>query len=290
MNNEKCAIICDSGTDTPEEFCRIHDVRVVPLGITYSDGSFFQAGVDITTSQIIERFDEEIPTTSLPSPETILETFRKAKADGYEKAVFVSISSGLSATFQTAKLMAEQMEDFPIVCIDTRSIGAAAGLVVMAAAEMVEAGVAFQDLEGRLNRLSTFTKVFFTVKDLKYLRKGGRIDEFTYRVGSVLNIKPIIWCDADGFYRTYKKARGWKRALKQEFNCISELASQHMKVRVAIACTDTCNVFSMVEEWISENLSNVVEVVRAGFSPALIVHTGPDTVGMAIQPIWDTVE
>ena len=109
---------------------------------------------------------------------------------------------------------------------------------------------------------------------------------FTYRVGSVLNIKPIIWCDEEGFYRTYRKARGWERALRQEFKCVQEFADKNVRSRLAVACTDASRCFEMVEGWMHEGVSNITEIVRAGISPALLVHTGPELVGMAVQPDW----
>ena len=115
---------------------------------------------------------------------------------------------------------------------------------------------------------------------------GGRIDAFTYRVGSVLNIKPIIWCDEEGFYRTYRKARGWERALRQEFKCVQEFADKNVRSRLAVACTDASRCFEMVEGWMRDGVSNITEIVRAGISPALLVHTGPELVGMAVQPDW----
>ena len=141
MNDQRIAVVTDSGTDTPAAFVRAHDVRVVPLRVNYSDGSTYESGVDITPEEVVSRFGEEVPTTSLPSPLRVRETLERARADGYEGAVFVAISSGLSATCETASMVARQMEGFPVVVVDTRSIGAAAGLVVMEAVRQVEAGM-----------------------------------------------------------------------------------------------------------------------------------------------------
>ena len=133
MNQQRICVITDTGTDTPADFCARHDVRVVPLRVNYSDGSSYESGVDITTDEVVARFGQEVPKTSLPSPERIADAFAQAKADGYVAAVFVSISSGLSATCETARMVARTMEDFPVAVVDTRSIGVAAGLVVMEA-------------------------------------------------------------------------------------------------------------------------------------------------------------
>ncbi|MBQ6395587.1 MAG: DegV family protein, partial [Atopobiaceae bacterium] len=247
----------------------------------------YRAGVDISTDEVVARFAQEIPKTSLPSPDDIRAAFLAAKEDGYGSAVFVGISSGLSATCDTARLVADGIPGFPVTIVDTKSIGAAAGLVVMEAARIAERGATLEWLTDELNILSTDTHVFFCVKDLEYLHKGGRIDNLTYRLGSLLNIKPIIWCDAMGFYRTYKKVRGWQRALKQEVRCLHEFAMKQLKVRVAIACTAACNLFEAAEDMIRKEIPNVAEIVRAGISPALLVHTGPDLVGMAVQPFHE---
>ena len=285
MNDQRIAILTDTGTNVPADFAAAHDVRNVSLVVNYSDGSF-RSGVDITTDEVIDRFETEIPTTSLPSPSDIQAALEAARADGYERAVFVTISSGLSATNQTVELVASQMEGFPVTVVDTKSIGVAAGLVVMAATEMVEAGVPFDELGPRLADLSEHTRVYFTVRELKYLRHGGRINEATYRLGSALNIKPIFFCDEQGKYATVKKARGWEKALSAELTFVQEQAKRYEKVICAVCCTKAEDRLEELSGKIRETIPNVADVVTSGISPDLIVHTGASLVGMAVQPTW----
>lgn len=285
MNDQHIAILTDTGTNVPADFAATHDVRNVSLVVNYSDGSF-RSGVDITTDEVIDRFETEIPTTSLPSPSDIQAALEAARADGYERAVFVTISSGLSATNQTVELVASQMEGFPVTVVDTKSIGVAAGLVVMAATEMVEAGVPFDELGPRLADLSEHTRVYFTVRELKYLRHGGRINEATYRLGSALNIKPVFFCDEQGKYATVKKARGWEKALSAELSFVQEQAKRYEKVICAVCCTKAEDRLEELSERIRETIPNVADIVTSGISPDLIVHTGASLVGMAVQPTW----
>lgn len=285
MNDQRIAILTDTGTNVPADFAATHDVRNVSLVVNYSDGSF-RSGIDITTDEVIDRFETEIPTTSLPSPSDIQAALEAARADGYERAVFVTISSGLSATNQTVELVASQMEGFPVTVVDTKSIGVAAGLVVMAATEMVEAGVPFDELGPRLADLSEHTRVYFTVRELKYLRHGGRINEATYRLGSALNIKPVFFCDEQGKYATVKKARGWEKALSAELSFVQEQAKRYEKVICAVCCTKAEDRLEELSERIRETIPNVAGIVTSGISPDLIVHTGASLVGMAVQPTW----
>lgn len=285
MNDQRIAILTDTGTNVPSEFAAAHDVRNVSLVVNYSDGSF-RSGVDITTDEVIDRFATEIPTTSLPSPRDIQAALEAAQADGYERAVFVTISSGLSATNQTVELVAGQMGGFPVTVVDTKSIGVAAGLVVMAATEMVEAGIPYEELGPRLADLSEHTRVYFTVRELKYLRHGGRINEATYRLGSALNIKPVFFCDEQGKYATVKKARGWEKALAAELSFIQEQARRYERVVCAVCCTKAEDRLEELSTRIRETVPNVTDVVTSGISPDLIVHTGASLVGMAVQPTW----
>ena len=283
MNDQRIAILTDTGTNVPADFAAQHDVRQVALTVNYADGSY-RSGVDITTDEVIDRFATEIPTTSLPSPQDISAALEQARADGYEHAVFVTISSGLSATNSTVRLVASHMDGFPVLVIDTKSIGVAAGMVVMEAALMVERGVPFEQLEAKLDELSADTRVYFTVRDLKFLRHGGRINEATYRLGSVLNLKPVFFCDESGKYATVKKCRGWDKALAAELALVQEQARKYERVICAVCCTKAEDRLDEIADKMRATIPNLVDVVKSGISPDLIVHTGPSLVGMAVQP------
>ena len=281
MNEQRIAVITDSGTDTPAAFAAEHDVRVIPLRINYSDGSTYESGVDITAAEVVRRFAEEVPTTSLPSPLRITQTLEQARRDGYTSAVVVTISSGLSATFETVSMMARQMEDFPVVMVDTKSIGIAAGFVVMEAVRQVEAGMPLERLGSVLSAVSERVCVFFSVQELSYLRKGGRISEAVYRVGSALNIKPVLTCDAAGKYVIEKKVRGWKRALRAQIDLVAEQAARWNRARVAI-CTHDPALRDELEPQVRERVGGDTEILLSDLSPDLLVHTGPTLVGMGV--------
>ena len=283
MNDQRIAILTDTGTNVPADFAAAHDIRQVALTISYSDGTY-RSGIDITTDEVIDRFATEIPSTSLPTPNDISCALEAARADGYERAVFVTISSGLSATNSTVQMVADSMRDFPVLVIDTKSIGVAAGMVVMAAARLVERGVPFEELEDKLDELSRETRVYFTVRDLKYLRHGGRINEATYRLGSVLNLKPVFFCDENGKYATVKKCRGWDKALAAELALVQEQAKKYERVLCAVCCTKAEDRLDEIADKMRQTIPNVVDVIKSGISPDLIVHTGASLVGMAVQP------
>ena len=292
MNQQRIAILTDTGTNTPADFMAAHDIRAVALRINFSDGTSYRSGEDISAQELMVRLTHEIPSTSLPSPEQIREALEQARADGYERAVFVTVSAGLSATNQTVHMVAEQMEEFPVLVINTKSIGIAAGLVVMAAAQMVEEGVPFERLEHQLDTLSSQTRLYFSTKTLTYLRKGGRISEAVYRLGSFLDIKPVITCDKDGYCAVATKARGWERSLDTQVTLVVNHATTlRVAVRLAICCSEGNDHFDELETKLRTQLASkgveIAEpVVRSAVSPDLLVHSGPDVVNIGVQPDW----
>ena len=285
MNDQRIAVITDSGTDTPASLQTEHDVRVVPLRINYSDGTSFESGVDIDADEVVRRLDEEIPSTSLPSPDQLRQALQTARDDGYEHAVIVTIASALSATNQTAQLVADQMADvIPTLVVDTRSIGMVAGMVVERCVDYVEAGVPFEELAERLDRAAEESDVFFAVKSLEYLYKGGRIGKAIYRLGTALNIKPVLMCDKEGYYTIAKKARGWDRSLDTMIAVAAATAKRYESVRLGICCSSaTSPLYKPLEERLRAAIDNIASVQVKDISADLIVHTGPDLVGIGVQ-------
>lgn len=286
MNENKIAIICDSGCDVNQSYVDEHNIFVIPLGVNYPDGCYL-SGVDITTDEVVERLDTQIPTTSLPSPILITDILTKVRDLGYSQAIYVGISSGLSGTLQTVELMASSIENFELFAIDTKNIGAGAGLSVMSACEMVEANLDIDTIVEKLEKLVELTSVYFVCKSLEYLHKGGRISDATYKLGSALNIMPIITCTSKGTYLPTKKARGINKALKYQVSMTNSRMKEFDHIRIAICDTKRSECFDEVKALLEARMENKdLSFVRSTVSAALVVHTGPEIVGIAAQPNW----
>ena len=282
MDTKRIAIITDSGTNVPPDFVAEHNIRITPLRINYSDGSSYESGLTITPAELVARFEEEVPKTSLPSPEGIKAAFDDAKAAGYEGAVYVAISSGLSATCDTARMIAESITDFPIYVVDTKNIGIASGLIVIEAQRLIEQGLSLEEIGAKLDQASLNTRVYFSVPSLEYLRKGGRISEAIYRIGSMLNIKPVLTCDENGKYTIAKKTRGWQKSLAGQIALGSAFAQQFDHVHVGICCSAPNIIYSEMDAMIKEAIPNVTDFRYVEAGSDLVVHTGPGLVGYAV--------
>ncbi len=234
MNKEKIALLVDSGTDVPAEIMSQYGMYMLPLQIIYKDRTYTDK-VDITAEEIYQRLPQEIPSTSLPDGETINKIFDRIKADGYEQVLAVTISSGLSGTYNVVRLMGEQRNDLDIFVLDTKNIGIGAGLQAIRAAELLNEGITWQELKEQLLQEVVRNKVFFNVATLEYLQKGGRIGLVASILGNALKLNPIISCNDEGIYYTVAKSRGRKKSLDKTVELVKQYIGNHKQFRLAVA-------------------------------------------------------
>ena len=224
MNAQKIAVITDSCADVPPELAKDLDIYVVPLQLIYSDGTY-RDGVDITAQQVYDRLPTEIPKTSLPDGESILRLFEQIKNDGFEKAVAVMLSSGLSGTCNLVRRLGQEYEGLVIETFDTISGSLGSGGIAIKLAEYIRQGRPWEELLSLVPRLIQNTHVFFSVNTLEYLRKGGRIGLISAVTGTMLQIKPVISFAPSGELTSVAKVRGRKASMEK----LVELVAEHVQ-------------------------------------------------------------
>ncbi|MDQ6110551.1 DegV family protein [Enterococcus gallinarum] len=287
MNKEKIALLVDSGTDVPAEIMSQYGMYMLPLQIIYKDRTYTDK-VDITAEEIYQRLPQEIPSTSLPDGETINKIFDRIKADGYEKVLAVTISSGLSGTYNVVRLMGEQRNDLDIFVLDTKNIGIGAGLQAIRAAELLNEGITWQELKEQLLQEVVRNKVFFNVATLEYLQKGGRIGLVASILGNALKLNPIISCNDEGIYYTVAKSRGRKKSLDKTVELVKQYIGNHKQFRLAVAQGDALAEAKEMKTRLEQEFPQVKEIFFGQISPALVVHTGPGLLGVGVQLLDET--
>ncbi len=284
--DQRIAILVDSAADVPVEACERYDVRIVPLHVLYSDGDYLDK-VTISPEEVYRRFAEEIPKTSTPSPAQVAAIFDEIVADGFTHVIAVTISSGLSGTFDLIRSVAAGHADVRCACVDTKSIGIGAGQVALRACELVEAGMPFSQVVAELEDVAARSRVFFCVNTLEYLYKGGRIGAATYAIGSRLDIRPTITCDKDGKYVACAKGHARKGSLKKTVGLAKKVAdaalAEGRRVRFAVAHGDAESEGRAVVEQLKSAFPQAGEVIFGQVSPALVVHTGPGLIGVGVS-------
>lgn len=284
MNTERIAILVDSGNDVPQEYVDQYGIYVIPLSINYSYGTF-KDRVNITPQYVYDNFEREVPKTSLPSGEDIEAVLDQIVADGYEKVVMVAISSGLSGTYHMFKLMAEEYKQLECIVVDTKHIGIGAGMIAIYAAQLIQKGVPFRELEEMLIGITKKTHLYFCLSTLDYLKKGGRIGLVSATMGTILGILPVISCNKEGVYYTVKKARGRKNVLSAAFDILVNDAKKYKNYNIAVMHGGAEHEALELVNKLKRQLPDFVHVFQGQISPALVVHTGPGLIGIGVQGI-----
>lgn len=286
MNNkERIAVLVDSGTDVPESYMEQYpNLYMVPLRVLYPEGEY-EDRISITSEEIFARMPAEVPKTSLPDGAQIADTFDRILADGYQKLLIITISSGLSGTFNMLRLASLDYPQLECALIDTKNIGIGAGCQAVYAADLIAEGYTFEEIKDRLERSVPQTHVYFCVNTLEYLMKGGRIGKITGIVGTALNLKPVISCNEDGVYYTVAKSRGRDKSLRRAVELVLNQAAACKRFQIGVAQAGAAEEAQTVVKMLREKLCADQKIFEGTISPTLTVHTGPGLLGIFIQPL-----
>lgn len=284
MNPQKTAILVDSCMDVPQEYVERFNMYVVPVRVIYRDREYADR-VDITPREVYDRLSIEVPKTSLPDTGSVIGAFDAIVAAGYERVLCITISSALSGTNGLVNLVARDYPQLEIRVVDTLNIGIAAGFQAILAASLLEAGEWLHGIAEKVEASVKETKVFFCLSTLDYLRRGGRIGKVSAMLGSLLNIKPIITCNAEGAYVVASKVRGRAQAVAETIAIAVREAKKHVKYRLAIANGDADEDARHVMAELKRLLPDCGDIIVSDVSPALVVHTGPGLIGIGVQAL-----
>lgn len=277
-------IVTDCAADMSIDERESLGIVEAPLYIQFPEGEINSA--DITLDDFYQRLEgmqPEVPTTAQPSSGVFAELYQRLSEKSQE-ILSVHISSGLSGTFNSARLGAEQVKNAVINVIDTMTLSGGERFQVLAAAMAAKAGWGIDAIKKRLSEVREQTEVVYTLETLDYLARGGRIGRVQALMGAALNLKPIIRVDrADGKYSTVSKSRTMPRALAEIADHLGEMYAD-TPVWVTVLHGRFQDGADSLSKLLTEQLNTAkIEIKR--ISPVLGVHTGPGIVGAAVVPM-----
>lgn len=274
----KTAIITDSSCDLSDEQLAQYNIHMISLRIVCQKAEY-RDRVELSQEELYEILKNELPKTSLPLPEDVSSLYDKLLADGVTDVIHVSISSGLSGTYNMVRMIAADYEGkMNIRVVDSQSLSTGLGAMVIAVAQALEAG---DDPDTAIQKAKSLRKsqlAMFVIRTLEYLRKGGRIGLVEGVMGNLLQIKPIIYVNDDGIYQTLAKARGYKAAVE---TMIQEAVSRFGKTAIDLsvvhgqALEDAQTLLEKLKQ-----VLNIRNCVIRPVSPVLAIHTGPGLLGV----------
>jgi DegV family protein with EDD domain len=284
---QKVGIVVDSPADFPEGMVEKYKIHILPVHI-FVDGVDHLHGINITNTEVIEHMKNGSDVYTTPFFPGECADFYEELLKNYDEIVSFHLSTHLSDNYRSAKsslnlLYGDDAERVHI--IDLESVSISQGMIVKKAIDLIRGGCQLSSLENLLKPYMKSTRMWFTVDDLAWLKKGGRVSSFSAFVGGMLDIKPIIGLEGAKLI-PLERHRGKKPAIKRIVE-MAEEANKKFKgdCDFCVAYSDNIDEVLITREKLAERTGRNVEdigVVQVGAT--ISVHTGPGSVALAMVP------
>ncbi|MGE6593162.1 DegV family protein [Bacillus mycoides] len=270
-------IITDSAADLPVELLQAYDIDLIPLRVYDEAETEYLDGVTLKSVTLLQKMREgAVYKTSLPSLETFQEKFVSYAKEG-NPCIYLAFSSELSGTYQSSVLIKEEVKetytDLDLEIIDTKCASLGQGIVVLEAAKMAKDGASKEEILNGVAFLMNHMEHIFTVADLQYLVRGGRLSKVAGFIGGLLNIKPILNVD-EGKLVPLEKVRGKKKVLSRIVDIMEERGKDLKGQTIGMTHGDDLETAEALKALITERFACEVFIVNT-IGAAIGAHTGP---------------
>lgn len=274
-------VVVDSGGDIPHDLVTQHGIEIVPLKIRFGNHEYVDTK-DLTTDQFWELCEtsKDLPQTAAPSSGDFETAFRQAKEDGFDEVVCITLSSDLSATYQSATLASKALgNELKIEVIDSRLATFAMGNLAIISSMEAKKGAKAEDIAELVRSRIPYIHTYGALDTLDNLRKGGRIGKAAALFGSLLSFKPIISVqdgvvEADSKQRTRGKALNYLVEKVVSYGAITDLAIIH---------ANAPDVAEFAERL--KSATGIGDLVVAKIGPVIGTHAGPRTMGITFRTL-----
>ncbi len=275
----RIALVTDSTATIPDDLLREYDIRVAPQVVIFGEETL-RDGVDITPDQFYVRLSESevLPTTSQATVGAFKEIFEPLVAEDATILAFL-ISTGLSGTYQSAMQAKDLFPDARIEIVDSATAAMALGFQVLGAARAIKEGASAEEAIAVAKSAQDTTGVIFIVDTLEFLHRGGRIGGAARLLGTALNLKPLLAVN-EGKIEALERVRTKRKATARLLEIMDGRLAGKDKIRIAtIHAAAEADALDLLRE--AEARFKPIESVVSVASPAIGVHTGPGTLGLA---------
>ena len=274
-------IVTDSTSYISDEYIKKYDINIVSLNVIINGVSSRE--VDIENEVFYEeiRNSKEIPKSSQPIPNEMLNTFREIVEDG-DSIVGIFLSSKMSGTYSNANMIKDMiLEDYPdaeIHILDSKTNCMQMGFAVIEAARTASEGKSINEVINAANHVINNSRFLFTPETLEYLKKGGRIGGAAALFGNVLQIKPILTV-VNGETSVFKKVRTRKKAIEEIVKTVLEEIESKGLGDIVVHHINCQEDGLKLAKALENKLGKKVEIQSIG--PVIGVHVGPGSIGIA---------
>ena len=283
MGDQKIVVVTDSTAFIPRQALGGISLPVIPSWITW-DGERMRDGVDIDPRTLYRRLrrSKTLPATSEPLAEDFVSFFRRvAKEERADAIVAVHASSGLSRTVRSARTAQAQLPELAIRIVDSLSVSMGLGFIALGAARAAAAGQSLDRVVAAAEVMRPRTHLVFVVDTLEYLRRGKRIVGAKWLLGTALQIKPLLHMRG-GRLDPLAQVRTKTRAVATMLDTVGEQLGDKRIAEAAVFDADSPAEGDDLAAQVRRRY-DVSTVYRCTLSPAVGIHAGPGTVGLAFH-------
>lgn len=275
-------ILTDSSCDLPDDIVKKYQLEILQLDfIVEGERSFHndQADIEKVYSKLRNGANIKTSAANISQASEAIEALFNQKKD----ILYLGFSSGLSSTYQTVYMAGQElMEEYPerkMISVDTLAASMGQGLLVYKACQAKDAGKSLEENAQYIEDIKLKLCHWFTVDDLFFLKRGGRISGVTATVGTMLSIKPILHVDDEGHLINVSKVRGRKAAITELVNRMEKLAVHPEDQDIFISHGDCIEDAEKLASIIKERFGND-RITISYVGPVIGAHSGPGTLAL----------
>lgn len=274
-------IITDSGCDLPKDIIEKYNIKFLPLYVYVNDKPYLD-GVTIEHKEVYDGMRQgNVYKTAQVPPKVFYDAFKEC-AQNNDTCIYIGFSSELSGTYQSSMIakedILEKYPNFDIHVIDTKCASLGLGLVVYKAAQMVSEEKTKEEVLEGIKFNSKHMEGIFTVNDLEYLYKGGRVSRGSAVIGGLLNIKPILNVEM-GKLIPIDKVRGKKKVLKRILELVRERGVDLENQTIAISHGDNIEAAEEIKDILQKEVG-CKNFLISTIGGVIGSHVGPETVAV----------
>jgi DegV family protein with EDD domain len=280
-------VLTDTTASIPEKLARELGIEIVPYYV-HRGLETLRDMVDVKPGEFAEWLAKAttLPTTSNPAPGDYLIGLRHL-AERVNRIVALTMTSKGSGAYQSCRaavhLLREQFPEVRVEVVDTLQVAMSQGWAAMESARAALSGLGFDGVVQRAREVARKGMMIQTADTLRYLYMGGRIGKAQHLVGSLLNIKPLIGMQ-DGVIVALGTARSRLKAYRRMVELMQQRLGEGTRIKVAFTHVAALEQLEILQELVAARFE-LVETIVTDLSPALVVHTGPGTVGVSFFPV-----
>lgn len=276
-------IFTDSCCDVSPELLAKWGVPYANMTFSFDGEDKEYIGTDISNHDFYDRMRQGAHArTAAINADTFARAFTPILEEGKD-ILYVAFSSGLSTTVNSAHMAADDLkESYPdrkIVIVDTLAASAGGGLMVYMAIAKKNQGATIEENAAYMESLVPQHCIWFTVDDLEYLKRGGRVSPLVAFAGGVLGIKPILQMDGEGHLVKVSTARGRKKAIEALAEKYAELSYEEKNTPIFISHAEAENDAKQLADILKQRHGAEVTLITE-IGPVIGSHAGPGTIAL----------